>query len=198
MPHVISIPPTYKMQQLQYMNLLPTQPFGRSSDEYLLDRFLIVDFSKQNRPVLFFRHIYQAPGISTRLFYFLDAYTRYSELEHACSIFQDTYTRSLELVHACSIFQDTYTRYSELVHACSIFQDTYTRYSELEYVCSIFLDTYTRFLEIISGSAQRNNFPHSASLVIKIQRRKGAPAKKRLRALPYAKLYNGILCQLVN
>ena len=69
------------------MNLLPTQPFRRSSDEYLIDKFLIVDLSKQNRPVLFFQthilgpwnqytpvlllgHIYQVLGIRTRLFYF--------------------------------------------------------------------------------------------------------------------------------
>ena len=105
MPHVISIPPTYKMQQLQYMNLLPTQPFGRRCDKYLLDRFLIVDLSKQNRPVLFFQ----------------DTYTRSLELVHACSIFQNSYIRYSELEHACSIFSDPYTRSLELVHACSIF-----------------------------------------------------------------------------
>ena len=57
------------------------------------------------------------PGISTRLFYFLDTYTRSLELEHACSIFLDTYTRSPEIEHACSNFLGTYVRYSEIKNA---------------------------------------------------------------------------------
>ena len=71
--------------------LLPTQPFGKKCNEYLLNRFLIMGLKKQNRPVLFFKthildpqnqytpvlffkHIYQVPRISTRLFYLKHIY----------------------------------------------------------------------------------------------------------------------------
>ena len=57
------------------------------------------------------------PGISTRLFYFLDTYTRSLELEHACSIFLDTYTRSPEIEHACSNFLGTYIGSLEIKNA---------------------------------------------------------------------------------
>ena len=43
---------------------------------------------------------------------------------------------------------------------------------------------------------KRSSFPTPASLVI-INTLKGIPpVRRRLRVLPYAKLYNGILCQL--
>ena len=87
-PHVISIPSVYKHVPIMVYELLPTQPFGKKCNEYLLNRFLIMGLKKQNRPVLFFKthildpqnqytpvlffkHIYQVPRISTRLFYFL-------------------------------------------------------------------------------------------------------------------------------
>ena len=87
-PHVISIPSVYKYVPIMVYELLPTQPFGKRCNEYLLYKFLIMCLKKQNRPVLFFKthilgpqnqntpvlflkHIYQVPRISTRLFYFL-------------------------------------------------------------------------------------------------------------------------------
>ena len=86
-PHVISIPAVYKHVPIMVYELLPTQPFGKRCNEYLLHRFLIVCPQKQNRPVLFFKthilgpqnqytpvlflkHIYQIFRISTCLFYF--------------------------------------------------------------------------------------------------------------------------------
>ena len=90
-PHVISIPSVYKHVPIMVYELLPTQPFGKKCNEYLLNRFLIMGLKKQNRPVLFFKthildpqnqytpvlffkHIYQVPRISTRLFYLKHIY----------------------------------------------------------------------------------------------------------------------------
>ena len=47
-----------------------------------------------------------------------------------------------------------------------------------------------------SAPRKRSSFPTPASLVI-INTLKGIPpVRRQLRALPYAKLYNGIPCQL--
>ena len=52
--------------------------------------------------------------------------------------------------------------------------------------------------KMISDSAWRSSFPSPASLVISNTQKRIPPVRRRLRTLPYAKLYNGILCQLVN
>ena len=41
-PHVISIPSVYKHVPIMVYELLPTQPFGKKCNEYLLNRFLIM------------------------------------------------------------------------------------------------------------------------------------------------------------
>ena len=48
------------------------------------------------------------------------------------------------------------------------------------------------------AARKRSSFPTPDSLVISNTPKRIPPVQKRLRALPYAKLYNGILCQLVN
>ena len=47
-----------------------------------------------------------------------------------------------------------------------------------------------------SAPRKRSSFPTPASLVIINTLKEIPPVRRRLRALPYATLYNGILCQL--
>ena len=54
----------------------------------------------------------------------------------------------------------------------------------------------TQSVRRVVDSAKRSSFPSPASLVISNTPKRIPPVQKRLRALPYAKLYNGILCQL--
>jgi len=43
---VISIPSVYKHVPIMVYELLPTQPFGKRCNEYLLDKFLIMCLKK--------------------------------------------------------------------------------------------------------------------------------------------------------
>ena len=162
------------------MNLLPTQPFRRSSDEYLLDRFLIVDLSKQNRPILFF---------------------------------QDTYTRSLELVHACSIFQThilgPWNQYTPVLFFQTHILGTWNQYTPVLFFQTHILGLWNQYTpvlffqtHILGAWNQYTPVLFFRTHILGTQNQytpKGIPpVRKRLRAFPYAKLCNGILCQLVS